>query len=144
MIKNEDCDPNDKSLTTAELMSSDLLKEDTAQREECELWVPKFKFKAPLNLKSVLNKMGMEKPFIKGAADFSGIDGSKNLFISNVIHEAFIEVDEQGTKAAAVTAVAGVESNCSPPEIRFDRPFDFHIIDESNEIVIFSGRYEGK
>ena len=145
VICNQDRDPNDKSLTTADLMKSDRLKAGTAQRRECDLWVPKFNFEAKSNLNSVLENLGMSLPF-SVAADFSGIDGSKSLFISKVLHKAVIEVDEQGTKAAAATAVCmdRCRSPPRPPGIRFDRPFEFHIIDETKKMVLFSGRFEGK
>ena len=89
----------------------------------------------------------MEQAF-DGRADFSGIDGSKKLFISKVLHKAVIEVDEQGTKAAAATLVSMAKcfraAPPSVPHIRFDRPFDFHIIDEGKKVVLFSGRFQGK
>ena len=93
--------------------------------------------------------MGMETPF-HGDADFSGIVESKNFNrgIVELIQKVVIEVDGQDTRAAAVTEDAVVEQRSAPPppavpQFRFDRPFNFHIIDESKKIVLFSGLFEG-
>lgn len=109
--------------------------------KDVNLQLPKFKYESDsVSLKDTLAKMGMPDPF--GAnADFSGIDGNKNLFISDVIHKAFVSVDEAGTEAAAATAVIMDES--APGEIiplTIDRPFIFLIRDIATKAVLFAGR----
>ena len=75
-----------------------------------------------------------------GAADFSGIFGTRNIFISDVIHKAFISVDEKGTEAAAATAVI-FERNSNPtPTFIANRPFLFVIRDRLTGVIIFMGR----
>jgi serpin B len=79
---------------------------------------------------------------VYGAANFSGIDGAADLFVSHVIEEAFVAVDEQGTTASAATVVT---SNCavlsaSPQAV--DRPFLFLIRDRNNGSILFMGRVE--
>ncbi|MBU1740378.1 MAG: serpin family protein, partial [Proteobacteria bacterium] len=91
--------------------------------------LPRFKITTPtIELTQVLRALGMRDAFIKSRADFSRMDGQRNLYISAVFHKAFIEVNETGTEAAAATAVvmrftsAGpVQSR--PPVFRADRPF---------------------
>jgi serpin B len=109
--------------------------------KDVNLQLPKFKYESDsVSLKDMLAKMGMPDAF--GAdADFSGIDGNKNLFISDVIHKAFVSVDEAGTEAAAATAVIMDES--APGEIiplTIDRPFIFLIRDIATKAVLFAGR----
>ena len=88
--------------------------------------------------------LGMADAF-SGRADFSGMDGRKDLFISDVIHKAFVEVNEEGTEAAAATAMVMVgsaaPSNPQPiPVFRADHPFLFLIRDHRNGSVLFLGR----
>jgi serpin B len=85
--------------------------------------------------------MGMPLAFSEGA-DFSGMTGSRDLFISDVIHKAFVAVDEAGTEAAAATAVmmklAAVPEE--PVEVTVDRPFLFLIRDIETGAILFLGR----
>jgi serpin B len=109
-----------------------------------DLYMPKFKYEAKLLLADTLAKMGMPDPFIQGKADFSGMAGAKDLFISKVIHKAVIAVDETGTEAAAVTATRmGIMCGgpVSPPiSMRINRPFLFFIRDMKSNTVLFIGR----
>ena len=83
--------------------------------------------------------MGMPQAFAGGQADFSGMDGTRRLFISDVAHQAFVAVDEAGTEAAAVTLV--LEAPVSlPQELRIDRPFIFIIRDVPTGTILFVGR----
>ena len=115
------------------------------------LFVPKFRYEYQMNLNDVLQKMGIKAAFDgpDGNADFSGINGERNLFIGDVIHKARIEVDESGTKAAAATVIRMKAKKSARrqkpviPTIRFDHPFDFFIIDEEKKFILFSGRYTG-
>ena len=84
--------------------------------------------------------MGMFDAFT--AADFSGIDGTHDLFIDGVFHKAFVAVDESGTEAAAATAVVvSLTAVPDPPVLlQIDRPFIFLIMDYGTETILFAGR----
>ena len=107
-----------------------------------DLTMPRFEFDSEFSLKDTLAKMGMPVAFTD-SADFSGMTGKRELSISNVIHKAFVSVDETGTEAAAATAViVGVTSApVEPPvELTIDRPFIFLIRDIETGAIIFVGR----
>jgi serpin B len=109
---------------------------------EVELSLPRFEFTSTFVLNDLLHALGMEEAFVPGLADFSGIDGSQDLFVSLVIHKAFVLVNEQGTEAAAATAVVvdlGV-SEPSTPVMTVNRPFFFVIRDVPTGSVLFIGR----
>ena len=107
---------------------------------------PKFKVTEQLELGSTLGAMGMPSAFERSAADFSGMTGNRELFLSAVIHKAFIDVNEVGTEAAAATAVAMVgmairaPDPTPPPEFRADHPFVFLIRDNRSGGILFMGR----
>jgi len=103
--------------------------------------MPKFEFDSEFSLKYALTRMGMRDAF-SGDADFSGITGSRELFISDVVHKAFVSVDEAGTEAAAATAVILPSSGMTEPpaEVTIDRPFIFLIRDIKTGAIIFVGR----
>jgi len=108
------------------------------------LYVPKFSFEWGEDLTEALGELGMNDPFLPGIADFSGIDGTKSLFIGFVIHRAFVSVYEEGTEAAAATAVGMVATGIPEPpvEMRIDRPFLFLIRDNVTGTILFLGRVE--
>ncbi len=104
------------------------------------LTMPKFEFESELNLSDTLIDMGMPIAFGAGA-DFSGMTGSRDLYISDVLHKAFVGVDEAGTEAAAATAVIMYESAApEETEVRVDHPFMFLIRDIETEAILFVGR----
>jgi len=105
------------------------------------LTMPKFEFDSEFSLTDTLAGMGMPIAF-SGAADFSGMTGSPDLFISEVIHKAFVSVDEAGTEATAATAVIMPESGPPEPtvEVTIDRPFIFLIRDIETGAILFVGR----
>jgi serpin B len=105
--------------------------------------LPRFTYgSGGIGLKEVLGAMGMPVAFTD-AADFSGIDGERNLKIGNVIHKAWVAVDEKGTEAAAATVVV-MYPTCAPVgpaiDFRVDRPFVFVIRDIETKAVLFVGR----
>ena len=104
------------------------------------LHLPKWEFIAECELKEILRSMGMVDAF--RSADFSGIDGTHNLFIDGVFHKAFVAVDESGTEAAAATAVVvsltGIPD--SPVQLQINRPFMFLIMDYGTDTILFAGR----
>jgi serpin B len=108
--------------------------------QEVNVSLPRFKMTWGQDLKSALAELGMTSAFGRGA-DFSGIDGTRRLYISAVIHKAFVEVNEQGTEAAAATAVV-IEPRSAriTPDFRADHPFLFLIHDTRSGSVLFLGR----
>jgi serpin B len=107
-----------------------------------EVALPRFKVEAGLELQDVLAAMGMPLAFT-GDADFSGIDGTHELFISAVIHKAFVDVNEEGTEAAAATAVLMSRSAARPEPsatFRADHPFLFLIRHKGTGSILFLGR----
>ena len=113
---------------------------DVAYRE-VELTMPRFEFASEFGLSEVLAELGMETAFA-GGADFSGMTGNRDLFISDVIHKAFVSVDEAGTEAAAATAVVMKMSAMQPDPVRvtLDHPFLFLIRDIETGAILFVGR----
>lgn len=104
--------------------------------------LPKFEFTSDFSLSDSLIKLGMVDAFDRGLADFSGMTGEKDLFIGDVIHKAFVAVDEEGTEAAAATAVVMEATGAPMQDIVFiaDRPFLFIIRDTVNGQILFVGR----
>jgi serpin B len=110
------------------------------------LTLPRFKVTRQFGLADTLGAMGMRGAFDANAADFSGITGNRDLSISAVIHKAFVDMNEQGTEAAAATAVTfedmAARGEEPPPPIvfRVDHPFVFLIRDNRSGAILFMGR----
>ena len=103
--------------------------------------LPKFKMTEEFDLRQVLSELGMPLAFEPGAADFSGMNGGKErLYISDVVHKAFVEVNEEGTEAAAATAIFTTVSGRIGPAFRADHPFVFLIRDNRSGAILFLGR----
>lgn len=110
---------------------------------DVDLRMPKFEFESDVDLKDPLKALGMEKAFDSERADFTGIavEGVINLYISDALHKALISVNEEGTEAAASTAVIVSEESAHPfAEVSADRPFVFLIRDNATGTVLFMGR----
>lgn len=108
---------------------------------ECRLEMPRFKLECGLHLIPALAALGMPRAFKRGA-DFSGMSPLGNeLFINSVLHKTFVEVNEEGTEAAAVTAVGATIVSVPPPPIPFkvDRPFFCAIRDDESGAILFMG-----
>ncbi|XP_068092903.1 leukocyte elastase inhibitor-like isoform X2 [Hyperolius riggenbachi] len=103
--------------------------------------LPKFKLEETYKMKSAFSALGMVDVFDAGAADLSGMSGSKNLYLSEMIHKTFVEVNEEGTEAAAATA--GIAMMCMLREEQFtaNHPFIFFIRHNSTHNILFVGRY---
>ena len=122
------------------------------ERENVELTMPKFVFESGFKLTDALKAMGMPNAFDKEASEFQGMDGRSCLagdlpclVISEVVHKAFVSVDEEGTEAAAATSVITekvVEERSDPIKVMVDRPFIFLIRDRATESILFLGRVE--
>ncbi len=114
---------------------------------EAKVWLPKFKFSVPTELATTLQKMGMKEAFDASKANFTGMtEHPEGLYIGRVIHKAFVELDEEGTEAAAATAVVMFGRSAAGPEpalvneFRADHPFVFVIKHEPTGTVLFMGR----
>jgi len=116
----------------------------SVKKQRVDVFFPKFKFETKYFMAKDLAEMGMAEAF-SGSADFSGMTGQKDLCISRVIHQAFVEVNEEGTEAAAATAVimklTAMPSQQPPvPVFRADRPFIFIIQQKATGNMLFMGR----
>ena len=112
------------------------------RRQRVDLFLPKFKVAAQCNLTQTLNQMGIKDAFTS-SADFSGIDGQRDLLISAVIHKACVDLNEQGTEAAAATGAVMALTSARPtaiPVFRADHPFLYLIRDNTTRSILFMGR----
>jgi serpin B len=110
--------------------------------QQVKLTMPKFEFDAQFSLRDTLAEMGMPAAF-SADADLTGMAAKRELFISDVFHKAFVKVDENGTEAAAATAVVvGLTAfnPVEPIEVKVDRPFLFLIRDIKTGAILFLGR----
>jgi len=110
--------------------------------KEVDMAIPKFKYESQFNLKETLMLLGMKEPF-SNFADFSGMTDANDLKIDEVIHKAFIEVNESGTEAAAATAVIMIlKSAFGEQQIKFiaNHPFIYFITDKTTGGIVFMGR----
>jgi serpin B len=106
-----------------------------------EVAIPRFKLTRRYDLSTHLTKLGMTTAFRSEEADFSGMTGQRDLFLSKVLHKAFIEINEEGTEAAAATgAVMKLLMLREPLVFRADRPFMFLIQDRDTGAILFMGR----
>jgi serine protease inhibitor len=104
-------------------------------------YLPKFSFKSNYFLKNTLSEMGMPTAFMPDQADFTGINRGGGLFISKVVHQAFIDVKEEGTEAAAATGIVAELGAEFPSKVfRADHPFIFMILDKQTGSILFIGR----
>jgi serine protease inhibitor len=114
------------------------------QPKTVDAYLPKFKLQTCYALSGPLEALGMKQAFIAGKADFSGIDGGTGYFyISQVVHKAFVDVNERGTEAAAATGDELLAADLPPVRpvvFRADHPFLFLICDNHSGSVLFLGR----
>merc|ERR1712106_263732 len=118
------------------------LFEKESYETKVNIQLPKFKLEKSIPLTEHLTILGMKDMFTEGSADFSAIDGTKQLFVSKVVQKAFIEVNEEGSEAAAATgAVMMMRSMPAPPEqFVADHPFIFFLRDKTTGMLLFQGR----
>ena len=125
-------------------LTSDNLTKWTSDLKTAEVmvWLPKFKLTSQFGLNDTLSSLGMPLAFDPDKADFSGIDGQHDLYLSAVVHKAYVDVYEEGTEAAAATGVVvgALAMRVNPLEFRADHPFLFLIRDEATGCVLFMGR----
>ncbi len=135
--KNEDIKSLEKSLTPEKLNEW----KNNLKEQRVNIYIPRFTFDSKYFLNENLKKMGMPSAFKPDSADFSGIDGKKDLFIQIAVHQAFVEVNEEGTEAAAGTGVGiGLTSMPSVPTFRADHPFIFMIQEKNTGNILFLGK----
>jgi serpin B len=135
----------DGLVTLESKLSPDLLSQIDAALEpdRVAVSVPKFKIAISLDLASPLIDLGMKEPFQPYTADFSGMDDDHDLYITGVVHQAYVAVDEKGTEAAAATGITvGATMVMLPPPKTFnaDHPFLFLIRDKETGLILFMGR----
>ncbi len=113
--------------------------------QEIDLALPKFTFTKEASMGDLLRSLGMADAFDPPVADFSGIDGNRDLHISNVFHQAFIAVDEHGTEAAAATAIGISTTSVPSPSVvlTVDHPFIFFIRERQTGLILFMGKVLG-
>jgi serpin B len=109
---------------------------------QVNLSMPKFRYDSSFSLNAALKLMGMPDAFDSQKADFSGMTGKRELYISDAVHKAYISVDEQGTEAAAATAIMmGITAMpAESADMKIDRPFLFLIRDQQTSAILFLGR----
>jgi serpin B len=115
----------------------------TVRMRPVTLALPKWTARKPLSLNAALKSLGMKRAFVAGEADLSGIDGGRDLFVSDVVHEGFVEVSEEGTEAAAATGVVVATRAAVIPEepltVKADRPFAWAVVERGTGAVLFAG-----
>lgn len=139
VILPDDIEAAEESLDAQKI---DDLRQSLTERR-VNVYLPKFSLEETYPLAGTLAAMGMPTAFTD-AADLSGMDGTQNLFISSVVHKAFVDVNEEGTEAAAATGViinlkTSIEEE-KPPTFRADHPFIFAILDNDTGTILFMGR----
>ena len=132
----------EKSLTSEKLKAW----QDQLREREVRVYLPRFKVTAEFQLNEVLQALGMSDAFDQTRANLTGITTVEKLFISAVIHKAFVDVNEEGAEAAAATAVVIAAPRSLPPPptppaiFRADHPFFFAIRDNRSGSILFAGR----
>jgi len=137
--------PNEKDGlgTVEEVLTVENLSQwkDNLSSTETVVFLPKFTLETAYDLIPSLESLGMPTAFLKGEADFSGITELEKLFIAQAIHKAFVDVNEEGTEAAAVTAIGMIPTSEPEYEIfKADHPFIFIIQDNETDNILFLGR----
>ncbi|RMC16068.1 hypothetical protein DUI87_08277 [Hirundo rustica rustica] len=131
----------EKELTYEKLIG--WISPEMMKSTEVRVYLPRFKLEEDYHLKGLLSSMGMPDAFELGKADFSGISSGNELVLSEVIHKSFVEVNEEGTEAAAATAILAIGC-CAPvptPEFTADHPFLFFIRHNKTSSILFCGRF---
>jgi serpin B len=120
------------------------LKSSMTSSAKVDVWLPQFKFTWESDLNGILSALGMSVAFSESQADFSRINSTDKLFITKVKHKTFIEVNEEGTEAAAATSVGIGVTSIGPaaPEFHVTRPFLFLITEEDTGAILFAGKVE--
>uniref|UniRef100_H3A3F5 Serpin domain-containing protein n=1 Tax=Latimeria chalumnae TaxID=7897 RepID=H3A3F5_LATCH len=137
-IKETTCRKIERELTYDKLM--DWINPEKMDENEVTVMLPRFKLEKNYDLNSVLISLGIQDAFSNSQADFSGMSGAKDLFLSKVVHKSFVEVNEEGTEAAAATG-AVMMLRSLPLQIIADHPFLFFIWHNKTCSILFYGRF---
>lgn len=127
-------------------LSFEVIEDYKSRMEETSIdaiYLPKFELDTKYFIKDILISLGINSAFIDGLADFSKMDGTKNLVIDSVIHQAYVGIDEEGTEAAAATAVVMRLTSAMPEEEKIfnaNRPFIFFIEEKETKAILFVGK----
>ncbi|NXJ76357.1 ILEUB inhibitor, partial [Trogon melanurus] len=114
---------------------------ENVHRQEVTVYLPRFRMEDICELKPVLQTLGVRDAFVLEKADFSGLSREPGLFLSKAIHKSFVEVNEEGTEAAAATGLLVIgECYCTPYKFRADHPFLFLIKHNPSKNILFFGR----
>jgi len=112
--------------------------------QQVKVWLPRFQIESGFSMAEILQELGMKRAFDPGQADFSGMASAERFYISAVVHKALVNVDEEGTEAAAATGViVGATAVFRPQPIkvfRADHPFVFAIVHQKSGAMLFMGR----
>ncbi|XP_040287807.1 leukocyte elastase inhibitor-like [Bufo bufo] len=115
---------------------------DMMDKTEVELELPRILLEENYDLKSYLTEMGLGDLFNADKADLTGISKKGNIYISKIVHKAFVKINEEGTEATAATAaVVTIRSRPVAEKYQFDHPFVFFIRDNKSGAIIFLGKY---
>lgn len=115
---------------------------ETLTESKVQVFFPRLKLEESYDLETVLQSLGMTDAFEETKADFSGMTSKKNVPVSKVAHKCFVEVNEEGTEAAATTAVIRNTRSCRiEPRFCADRPFLFFIWHQKTSSILFCGRF---
>lgn len=110
--------------------------------DDVEVFLPQFKLEEHYELKSILRSMGMNDAFSQGQANFLGISEGSDLFLSEVFHQATVDVNELGTEAAAGSgAIMSGRTGHGGPQFVADHPFLFFIMHKTSKTILFFGRF---
>ncbi len=136
--------PSLEEMLSAQTLAEWLAEADQRRARSVDVYVPRFKLETSYDLVPPLQALGIKDAFRGGVADFRGIGLTKGeLWIGQVQHKAFLEVNEEGSEAAAATAVEVVRRSArplEPPQFRADRPFLFLIREHATNSILFMGR----
>lgn len=136
--------PREEIGTSESSLTAEKLSEYRKQMQETkldEVYLPKFEFDTKYNLNENLKALGISTAFDPEKADFSGMTAAEKLFVSMVIHQAYVKVDEKGTEAAAATGVVMTMTGITPRNVfRADHPFIFIIQEKATGNILFMGR----
>ncbi|XP_009934769.2 leukocyte elastase inhibitor [Opisthocomus hoazin] len=115
---------------------------ESMEKVKMEVYLPRFTLEEKYDLKSTLSRMGIQDAFTKGQADFSGMSQNSELFLSQVFHKCYLEVNEEGTEAAAASAAALASRSLGATVIFVaDHPFLFFIRHNKTKSILFFGRF---
>ncbi|XP_043926672.1 neuroserpin [Protopterus annectens] len=128
--------------TLEPLIKSQLMEEwaATVRKQKVEVYLPRFKVEQTTDLKTALEGLGVREMFTK-AADFSGLTGKKELFVAKAVHKAYLEVNEEGSEAAAVSGIIHSSRMLELyPQVIADHPFFFLVRNRKTRTILFMGR----